>query len=128
MWSDQHECFMPPEINEFDRVRLLHMLEAAKQATAFAEGRNRQSLDQDVMLRCAVLHCIQEIGEAATRVAPETRAFTPSLPWNQIVGMRHRLVHVYFAVDLDLVWEVVQRDLPLLVAALCEILPEEHRS
>lgn len=113
---------MPTELSQFDRIRLLHMLEAARQAVSFVEGQKRDSLDQSAMVRRAVLHCIQEIGEAASRVSPEGRALAAALPWNQIVGMRHRLVHVYFDVDLDLVWEVLDRDLPRLIKSLAAIL------
>ena len=115
---------MPPELSQHDRVRLLHMLEAARQAVSFVEGQTRDSLDQNALVRRAVLHCIQEIGEAASRISPDGRAFASALPWNQIVGMRHRLVHVYFDVDLDLVWEVLARDLPRLIPSLAAIVEE----
>lgn len=115
---------MLPELNQYDRVRLLHMLEAARQAVSFVQGQTRDCLDQNVLIRRAVLHCVQEIGEAASRVSPDGRAFASSLPWNQIVGMRHRLVHVYFDVDLDLVWEVLVRDLPRLIPLIAAIVEE----
>lgn len=113
---------MRPDLPQADRIRLLHMLEAAEQAGSFSVGRARHDLENDLMYRRAVLHCIQEIGEAATRITDETRSLAPQLPWRQIVGMRHRLVHVYFRIDLDLVWEVVERDLPSLVQSLRQVL------
>ena len=113
---------MPAEIEKADRVRLLHMLEAARQAIGFAVGRGRPGLDADLMYRRAVVHCIQEIGEAAFRVTEPTRDLATELPWKQIIGMRHRLVHDYFDINLDLVWEVVVKDLPPLVAALERLL------
>ena len=70
------------------------------------------------MFRRAVVHCIQEIGEAAARISPETRAVVAGVPWKQIVGMRHRIVHEYFNVDTNLVWEVLDRDLQPLIEAL----------
>lgn len=109
---------MPPEITKLDRVRLAHMLEAAQQALQFSRGRDRSNLDTDVMYRRAVIHCIQEIGEAAVRISQQTRDSIPGVPWKQIVGMRHRLVHVYFEINLDLVWEVVVKDLSPLAEAL----------
>lgn len=93
---------MPPEMDAADRVPLLHMLDAGRDALQFSAGRHRADLDADPMYRRAVLHCIQEIGEAAVRVTEPTRAQVPELPWKQIVGMRHRMVHVYFAINLDL--------------------------
>jgi uncharacterized protein with HEPN domain len=64
-----------PELNKPDTVRLRHMLDAARQAIGFTAGRERSSLDSDVMFRRAVVNCIQEIGEAAVRVSPEARSF-----------------------------------------------------
>lgn len=89
---------MPPELDKADVIRLRHMMEAAQEAIGFSIGKRRETLDTDPMFRRAVIHCLQEIGEAAERVSELTRARLPELPWNQIVGMRHRLVHVYFAV------------------------------
>ena len=101
-----------------DRVRLQHMLDAAKHAVTFAQGRTRSDLDADPMFARAVLHAVQEIGEAASRVSDDGRARVPDVPWTKIVGMRHRLVHVYWGVNLNLVWEVVIRDLPELMRAI----------
>ena len=101
-----------------DRVRCQHMLEAAEQACMFAENRSRAALGTDAMLTRALVHAIQEIGEAASKVSDAGRARAPEVPWPKIVGMRHRLVHDYFEINHDLVWAVVERDLPLLIAAL----------
>ena len=106
---------MPLKIPNDDRVRLLHMLDASREALAFSAGRDRRCLDTEPMYRRAVIHCIQEIGESAVRVKEETRDQLPELPWKQIVGMRHRLVHVYFAINHDLIWEVIVKDLQPLV-------------
>jgi uncharacterized protein with HEPN domain len=94
------------------------MLDAARQAAAFVAGRARDDLDTDHMLRRALKDCVQEIGEAASRVSDEGRARAPGLPWKQIVGMRHRIVHVYYDIDADALWTVAVRDLPVLEAAL----------
>lgn len=113
---------MPDKIDPADRIRLQHMLNAAHEALEFSKGRDRSSLDVDAMYRRALVSCMQEIGEAAVRVSPSTRQLASDLPWNQIVGMRHRLVHVYFAINNDLVWEVVARDLEPLVQKLEVVL------
>lgn len=70
------------------------------------------------MLARALLHAIQEIGEAGSKVTQSGRDRMPIVPWTKIVGMRHRLVHGYWEVDFDLVWMVATRDLPPLIAAL----------
>lgn len=101
-----------------DRTRMLHMLEAARQALSFVAGRQRSDLDTDHMLRRATKDCIQEIGEAAAKVSDESRARAPNLPWTKMVGMRHILVHVYFDLDNDAIWKVTQEHLPLMVTEL----------
>lgn len=113
---------MPLESREADRIRLTHMLDAARQALSFARNRRRYDLDADAMLRRAVLHCIQEIGEAASKVSAAGRARAVDVPWKQIVGMRQRLVHDYFEINLDLVWLVLDRDLVPLTQALETVL------
>lgn len=114
---------MPPDPNRVqisDRIRLQHMLDAARQAVVFATNRTRADLDSNVMFARAVMHAIQEIGEAASQINDSNRAKAPAIPWTKIVGMRHRLVHVYWGVNFNLVWEVVERDLPALIAAIEE--------
>lgn len=101
-----------------DRIRVQHMLDAALECTTFITGRTREDLDHQPMMRRAVKDCIQEIGEAATKVSDEGRVRAPTLPWTQIVGMRHRVVHVYYDIDVDALWEVATRDLPMLIDAL----------
>jgi len=81
---------------------------------AYVVGRDRESMDHDSMLRRAAINCVLEIGEAACRVTEEFRALVPGIPWTRIVGMRHRLIHVYWDINLDLVREVLVRDLPQL--------------
>ena len=98
-----------------DRERMQHMLRAAKDALFFASGRRRADLDTDRMLARAVLHAIQEIGEAAARTSEAGRQRAMRIPWGSIVQMRHILVHAYFNVNYDYVWRVIERDLAPLV-------------
>jgi uncharacterized protein with HEPN domain len=101
-----------------DRVRLRHMLEAADAAIGFMAGRTRADLDSDLMLAFAVVRAIGIVGEAAHHVSDEARALLPALPWPAIVGMRNRLVHAYFQIDLETVWKTVDQELPPLRAAV----------
>ena len=101
-----------------DRVRLEHMLAAARDAVQFVTGRGRADLDQDALLRRALINCVQEIGEAASRMTAAGRARATDLPWGQIVATRHILVHAYFKVDLNILWGVVERDLPSLTVSV----------
>ena len=79
-----------------DRVRLQHMLDAAREALSFVRGKTRGHLDRDRLLVLALVKAIEIIGEAAYQVSSETRWQIPEVPWEDIIGMRHRLVHAYF--------------------------------
>jgi len=103
-----------------DRVYLGHMLDMAKKAASKVTGISRADYDADENLRLALAHLVQIIGEAAGRVSPEGRATLPAVPWREITGMRHKIVHDYLNVDEDIVWAVVTSDLPQLVRMLEE--------
>jgi len=105
-----------------DVIRLRHMLDAAHDAVSFAEGCSREDLDSDRQLVLAVVKCIEIIGEAASRVSPEGQAEAPELPWRDMIDMRHRLVHAYYDVNLDVVWSTLREDLPPLIAALENVI------
>lgn len=101
-----------------DRERIQHMLIAARDAQFFATGRSREDLNTDRMFARAVLHAIQEIGEAAARTSKAGCERSPQIPWGSIVQMRHILVHAYFHVSFDYVWRVIQGDLGPLIKDL----------
>lgn len=104
------------------------MLAAGRAALSFVTGRSRPDLDADDMLRRALINAVQEIGEAAARVTDAGRGRVPGLPWGQIVAMRHILVHVYWGVDHDQLWQVVVDDIPILASQIESALvnwPEE---
>lgn len=105
-----------------DRIRLRHMLDAAEEAMGFAQGWERRDLDQDRKLTLALVKDIEIIGEAAYQTSNEMRDTLPDIPWDDIVGMRHRLVHAYFDINLDVLWKTVQEDLPLLAERLRAIV------
>lgn len=105
-----------------DRIRLQHMAEAAQAAQTFVSGRQRADFDQDRMLQFAVMRAIEIVGEAAARVSAETRAEVPAISWLAIVGMRNRLVHAYFSIDRDVVWQTVAVELPSRLASLNDAL------
>jgi uncharacterized protein with HEPN domain len=102
------------------------MLDAAREALSFVADRERRDLDTDRMLVLALVKSIEIIGEAGARVSEEGRDASPDVPWLEIVAMRNRLVHAYFDVNLDVVWETVRKDLPSLVAALRVALNEHE--
>lgn len=105
-----------------DSLRLQDMLTAAHDACGFVAGRSEDDLFRDKQLRLALLKCIEIIGEAASRVGDETRAQYPELPWQDMIGMRNRLVHTYFDIDLALLWATVAIDLPPFIRELERII------
>lgn len=105
-----------------DVIRLRHMLDSAEEAVRFARGRSRADLDDDRMLSLAIVRAIEIIGEAASKISTKTQTACPGLPWPNIIGMRNRLVHAYFDIDLDRVWETITDDLPALIEGLRAII------
>jgi uncharacterized protein with HEPN domain len=105
-----------------DRIRLLHMTEAAEAAVRFVAGRQRDELDTDQMLQFAVVRAVEVMGEAANKVSQEIRDTYPEIPWKSIVGMRNRLVHAYFDIDTEMVWQTLQTELPAVLRQLREAL------
>ena len=109
---------MQPE----DHFRLRHMLDAANDAIEFAHGQTRTSLDANRMLALSIVKCIEIIGEAANHLAPATQASYPDIPWSDVIAMRHRLIHGYYDIDPDIVWDTVQEDLPPLIVQIKKLL------
>lgn len=107
-----------------DSVRLRHMLDAARKAVEFTRHQSRGDLDKDERLAFSLTHLMEIIGEAAGRVSAESRKICPNIQWPQIVGMRNRLIHAYFDVDLDEIGRTVQEDLPPLIAELEQIVSQ----
>jgi len=102
-------------MNNSDIIKLQHMLDAARYAKLFVKGSTRANLNDDVMLRFALTKAIEIIGEAAANISKDTRDQLPHFEWGKIVGMRNRLVHVYFDIDLDILWDTVENYIPNLI-------------
>jgi len=101
------------------------MIEFTKGALRFAEHRSREDLDHDQMLTLALIKAIETVGEAASKLSPEFRDRRPELPWPSIMGMRHKLIHAYFEVDLDMVWHTTANELAPPIKALETIIASE---
>ena len=113
-------------MQQHDDIRLQHMLDSAEEAVEFAVGKSRNDLDDDRKLLLAIIKSIEIIGEAASKVSEARKAEDENIPWKDIVGMRNRLSHGYFDVNLDIVWQTVKTDLPNLIKALKKIIPSEE--
>jgi len=83
------------------------MLDMARKAVAKVRDLPREAYDADENLRLALIHLVQVIGEAARQVSREFTVTHPEVPWENIIGMRHKVVHDYLGVDEDIVWQVV---------------------
>jgi uncharacterized protein with HEPN domain len=111
-----------------DAIRLRHMGDAAKDALAFVEGKQRSDLEGDRQLTLALVKCIEIVGEAASAITDDTKARAPEIPWPQIRGMRNRLIHAYYEIDLDVLWDTVTNDLPTMLASVEKMLFSEDPS
>lgn len=111
-----------------DLDRLEDILAAADDVMDFCSGLSRAEFEKNKTTRYAILHSLTIIGEAASRLSEEFRASHPTVPWRRIIAFRHRLVHGYGDLDLDLIWEVALTMTPQLriqIAHLRSEFPEE---
>ncbi len=108
-------------------VLLEHMLDAAREAREFVRGKSREHLNMERQLQHSLVRCIQVMGEAASRVDPVFRTGHPEVPWMDMIGMRNRLVHAYFDIELDIVWRTSVEELPELIDILERLISEVER-
>ena len=101
-----------------DGVRLRHMHDAVADAVRIVSGRSLEDLFADSMVAFAVIRCLEVLGEAASKLTPETIARFPEIPFAKMISMRNRLIHAYFDVNLSIVWSTVTEDLLPLLPAL----------
>jgi len=109
-----------------ENALLLDMLLAAREAQEIARGATLSDFRQNRTLQLAIVKAVEIVGEAASRISAETRELNPDIPWADIVGMRNRLVHGYFDVNLVRVWETVEQDIPRLIVQLEGLVSEEQ--
>jgi uncharacterized protein with HEPN domain len=107
-----------------DRIRVGHMVEAAEHALGFVAGRTRSDLDTDRMLLFALVRAVEIIGEAASKVSDKTRNAHAEIPWKAIIGMRNRLMHAYFDIDADILWVAATVEVPALLAQVKALATE----
>ncbi len=117
---------MPPDLPERDLALLLDMSLAAKDALGFITGMDEAAFRASRLHQNAVIRSLEVIGEAAGKVSPDACARHPEIQWREITGMRHRLIHGYAEVRLDVVWTVLHSSLPPLLKALAPLLPDPN--
>lgn len=103
------------------RERLRDILEAIEAIQRYGE-RSRAAFEHDELLQNWFVRHLQIIGEAARSLPEEVRSLAPDIPWSKIIGMRTILVHGYFEIDTEVVWETVSRDVPSLRVAVEHLL------
>jgi uncharacterized protein with HEPN domain len=111
---------MPPP----DVIRLHHMLDSARVALMLVHGKTREDLTRDIGLVLALMKSVENIGEAAGKLSDGFREAHASIPWDRIIGMRNRLIHAYYDINRDILWQTVIEDLPALIRHLEAALPD----
>ncbi len=109
-----------------DNERLIDMLTAARGIRSRVDRSSRESFDADEDLQFVLTHLIEIIGEAARNVSQQFRAAHAEIPWAEIVGMRHRLIHDYLNIDLEQVWGTAATDIPKLISLIDPLVPPEE--
>jgi uncharacterized protein with HEPN domain len=108
-----------------DPAYLEDILVSARLARSYLAGKTRDAFAADLQCQDAVIRRVEIVGEAARRLSDATRASLPSLPWRKIIGMRNVMIHGYDTISLDIVWETVQQDFPLLIATLAPLVDSD---
>jgi uncharacterized protein with HEPN domain len=102
------------------------MLDSANEAFSLIEGKKRGDLDSNRLLGLALVRLLEVLGEAAGRISKNYRSVHPKIPWMQIIGLRNRLIHGYDSVDMDILWNIISKDLPPLIVMLKKAIPERN--
>ncbi len=105
-----------------EEMFLHHIVDAIGKTDGYLDGVSYDQFLNNTMIQDAVIRQIEIIGEAVKQISSETRALQPHIPWREIGRMRDKLIHHYFAVDLEFVWQTTQEDTQILKRAVLEIL------
>jgi uncharacterized protein with HEPN domain len=111
-----------------DDAYMLDMVLAARKVENFTGGISWEKFKADDLLQNAVMHQIQIIGEAARKISQQYKDSHPEIPWQMIIGMRNRLVHEYFDIIPERVWDVVENNIPELIRLVEPLVPPDESS
>jgi len=101
---------------------LRDILESIEKAFRFVQGMDEKDFLKDEKTVFAVIRALEIVGEAAKKIPDDIRGKYPDIPWREMTGMRDKLIHDYFGVNLKLIWKTVQEDLPPLVPELSQAI------
>ncbi len=104
-----------------DKEKLLDINDAIERINKYAV-RGKDEFQKDELIQTWIVHHLQILGEAAARISDEFKAAHSEIPWSKIIGMRNILVHDYFQIDIDIVWAVIEKDLPQLREMIKKII------
>jgi len=108
-----------------DEAYLLDILIAARKIVSFTSGVSREQFQQDELLQNAVMRPLTIIGETARSLSPQIKSLHPEIPWEDMIGLRNRLVHEYFRIDMGKVWDTVEKDIPVLIRQIEPLVPPD---
>ena len=111
-----------------DETLLLDMLIACRKIRDFTQGMSQADFEKNELVQSAVIREFQVLGEAARMISEESKTQYDSNPWPVIAGTRNRLIHEYFDIRIDVVWETVQENIPDLTHQIQSIIPPEDKS
>lgn len=95
-----------------DKQRLLHVIDAISAIEEYVQNANLNTFNSNTMMQFACIKQIEIIGEASNHIISETKNKIPGIDWKRMIGMRHILIHEYFGIDTDVIWQVINDDLP----------------
>ena len=101
------------------------MLENAQRAIRFISGMDYEAFSKDDKTIYAVIRAVEIIGEVAANIPEKVRSEYPDIPWREVKGMRNKLVHNYFGINVEVVWQTIHEDLPVLIEALKSMASRE---
>jgi uncharacterized protein with HEPN domain len=101
------------------------MLLSMEKISAYIGTMEKSDFVNDSRTVDAVVRNLEIIGEAASRIPAEYRDAHPGIPWRKVVGLRNRVIHEYFGVDLEIVWSIVKQDLTSLKSEIARLFPDE---
>lgn len=107
-----------------DMVYLNHIMDAISRIEEYVYGLTHDDFIENYLIQDGVIRQIQVMGEATKKISDNTRGKYPDIPWKDIAGMRDKLIHDYFGIDLDAVWDTVEKDIPVLKDEIQAVIKE----